>query len=330
MPSASALIPVTESSQVGEARRAAARITELTHLNETDRGKVAIIVTELTNNLVRHSKGGEILIQQLDAAGVEGIEVLSIDRGPGMGDSTRCLQDGFSTGGTAGQGLGAVRRLASEFDIYTAQPSGTLIVARVLGPTPRKEAFVKWGVICLPVAGETACGDNWALAEKDDVFSLLLADGLGHGPLAAHAADRAVVIFNEDPVREPGRILEAVHAGIRSTRGAAVAVFKADLRTRALKYTGAGNISGTMIGDNQSRGFCSHNGTVGLQIHKIQEFDYPWPRNATIVMHSDGLKSRWDLAGYPGLLQRHPSLIAAALYRDFSRGRDDLTVAVIR
>ncbi|HWE01953.1 MAG TPA: ATP-binding protein [Tepidisphaeraceae bacterium] len=331
-----ALIRVNENSQVGEARRTAARLAELSSLGETDCGKISIIATELANNLVRHTNGGELLIRCFRTTACEGVELLSVDRGPGMADVGRCMEDGFSTGGTAGTGLGAIRRLSTEFDIYSARPAGTVVLSRVLTPAPgiqvapERLALPRYGIVRVPAPGETMCGDNWAIAEKDGRISMLIADGLGHGPLAAKAADEAVKVFDEDPFRDPGRLLDSVHGALRSTRGAAVAIMQADLRRRAIKYVGVGNIAGSLIGDGDSRGLFSHNGTVGLKMHKIQEFDYPWPEKTLLVMHSDGLQTRWDLAAYPGLPLRHPAVIAAVLYRDFSRIRDDLTVAVIR
>jgi hypothetical protein len=74
----------------------------------------------------------------------------------------------------------------------------------------------------------------------------------------------------------------------------------------------------------------SYNGTVGHEVRKIQEFTYQWPQQGLLVMHSDGLKTQWRLDRYPGLMHKHPSLIAGVLYRDFNRGRDDVTVLVAR
>jgi hypothetical protein len=65
-------------------------------------------------------------------------------------------------------------------------------------------------------------------------------------------------------------------------------------------------------------------------MRKVQEFAFPWPRGALLVMHSDGLGTQWDLGTYPGLTSRHPALIAAVLYRDYDRARDDVSVVVIR
>ena len=74
----------------------------------------------------------------------------------------------------------------------------------------------------------------------------------------------------------------------------------------------------------------SHNGTVGHVTRKVQEFVYPWLPGALVIMHSDGLGTQWSLERYPGLALRDPALIAGVLYRDFQRGRDDVTVLVAR
>ena len=79
-----------------------------------------------------------------------------------------------------------------------------------------------------------------------------------------------------------------------------------------------------------TRSVVSHHGTAGGAARRIQEFTYPWKGGDILVLHSDGLGSHWTLAGYPGLAQRHPALIAGVLYRDHRRGRDDTTVVVVR
>ena len=329
-PAAQALIRVDDNSQVGAARRNAARIAELTALQETDRGKVAIIATELANNLLRHSSGGEVIIRRHTTSFSDGVELLAIDRGPGMADVSKCLADGFSTGGTAGTGFGAIRRLSTEFDVYSSVPAGTVIVSRITTTVSSAVSQVQWGVVCVPLRGETMSGDNWGIVEKDGVVSVMLVDGLGHGPLAAKAADEALQVFDQQPLRLPGEMLNHAHGKMRATRGAAMAIAHRKPGGGTLKYAGVGNISGTLDGNGESRGLFSHNGTVGLQVRKIQEFDYPWPERTLLVMHSDGLQSRWDLSKSPGLFQRHPAVIAGVLYRDFQRDRDDTTIVVIR
>jgi hypothetical protein len=65
-------------------------------------------------------------------------------------------------------------------------------------------------------------------------------------------------------------------------------------------------------------------------VRKIQEFQYPFPKGSLLIMHSDGIATHWDLASYPGIEARHPAFVSAALFRDHSRGRDDLTVLALR
>ena len=97
-----------------------------------------------------------------------------------------------------------------------------------------------------------------------------------------------------------------------------------------MRYAGLGNIAGAIVGDAPVRHMVSHNGTAGHEARKFEEFTYPWPEGALVVVHSDGLATHWDLGRYPGLMQREPSLVAGVLYRDFSRRRDDVTVVVVR
>ena len=321
------VVPVTENSQVGEARRAAAQAAERAGLGETDRGRVAIVVTELANNLARHARGGEVLIRETTGAQGPGVELLAVDRGPGMADVAACMRDGFSTGGTPGTGLGAVRRLSTRLEVYSAQPSGTVAFARVAAAPPAPAEF-EWAVVCLPVRGETACGDTWRVSTSPGRLALIVADGLGHGPLAAEAADAAAAAFDADPFAGPGRVLESAHERMRGTRGGAVSVVQLD--DRGARFAGVGNVAGSIVSASGSRGLAGHNGTAGVQVRKVQEFDYPWPADGMLVMHSDGLQTRWSLDAYPGAARRHPAVAAGLLYRDFSRGRDDVTVAVVR
>ncbi len=177
--------------------------------------------------------------------------------------------------------------------------------------------------------GEFSCGDAWA-TEADRI---LVADGLGHGLQAAEAAMAAVEAFEGNWRRSPRDAMEAMHLALRPTRGAAAAVVQADRNANTLRFCGVGNISGSVVGmaKPRSRGkWPSQNGIVGHEVHRIIEFEYPWPEDALLILHSDGISAKWDLAAYPGLALRPASLIAAVLYRDFRRPNDDATIVVAR
>jgi anti-sigma regulatory factor (Ser/Thr protein kinase) len=322
--------PVTEASQVGEARRASRRLGLEAGLDETALGNLGIIATELGTNLHKHAKQGEIVIRRVRQGQREGVEILSVDRGPGIDEVARCMRDGFSTTGTQGNGLGAIRRLSAVFDMYSTQ-QGTVIVSQSWnGPVDSESSELEIGAICLPAPGETLCGDAWTSSGAGPLQSIMVADGLGHGVQAAEAADQAIEVFKENAVLAPTLALPKIHAALRSTRGAAVLILHFVGQTRKLICSGVGNISCALIQGESSKSFVSLNGTIGHQAHRFQEFLYDWTASSLVVFHSDGLQTKWKLPAYPGLQVRHPSLIAAVLYRDFRRGRDDVTVLVAR
>jgi hypothetical protein len=157
-----------------------------------------------------------------------------------------------------------------------------------------------------------------------------MVDGLGHGPDAAEAARTAVETIEANVDSDAKNLLDAVHGALRSTRGAAAAVALLQPQSELCTYCGIGNIAATIRDGSGSRALVSHNGTLGHQMRKMQDFSYPFRVGALLVMHSDGVGTRWDLSAYAGLESRHPAMAAAAIYRDFTRGRDDATVLVAR
>lgn len=324
---------VTGTDQVGEARRLAVTLARRSGFDELACGKVALVVTETATNLVKHAAGGEILLQPLEQDGALGLEVLALDRGPGMMDLDRCLRDGVSSTGSPGTGLGAIARLADIFDVYTLPQKGTALLARLWSGVRAPisgTGTLETGVVHLPKAGEEVCGDGWGVEQHDGRSLVLVTDGLGHGLGAAEAAREAGRIFRANLRLGPVAMIQTIHAALRSTRGAAVAVVEIDSPTQTLRFAGVGNICGTIFAAGASRSTVSHNGTVGHEVRKVQEFSYPFPPDALLVLHSDGMSSHWRLEQYPGLALRHPAMVAGVLFRDFKRGRDDVTVVVLR
>lgn len=325
---------VEESSQVGEARRAAAMLADSLGFDEAAAGRLAIVVTELGTNLVRHATGGRLLLAAIDEGRPScAVEVLSLDRGPGMADVAVCLEDGYSTAGTPGTGLGAARRQADVFDVFSAPGAGTAIalrVGRVRPPARASASAYRMAAIAVAAPGETVCGDGWGFAEDGPVAGLVVADGLGHGPHAAEASAMAVAQFEATPFAAPATWLQEAHAPMRSTRGAAVSSARFDADAQTITFCGVGNISTRVITGAQDRTLLSQHGTLGLQIRRLQDMVYPWPDHALVVMHSDGIVTRWNLDAVPGLLQCSPAVIAGWLIRDHLRGRDDATVVVLQ
>ena len=328
-------LQVREESQVGEVRRRAAGLARSAGFDEVRGGRLEIIVTELAKNLLRHAGGGQMVLQWRDAAPSPALDVFAIDRGPGMADVGACLRDGFSTAGTPGTGLGAVRRLSDEFDIHSQPGRGSVVLSRLGLPAEGGAAApaatgIRWGAIAFAAPGETVCGDGWAVSATASVMSFLVTDGLGHGPEAARASASICEAFREDPDAPPDRSLDRASRQAAGTRGAAAAIAQAHLSSDRLVFAGVGNIAATVIGPAGGQGMVSMNGIVGGQARSIRSFEHGWPDGALLVMHSDGLASRWALTDHPGLSLNDPAVIAAVLARDHARGRDDVTVLVAR
>lgn len=325
-------LPVADSSQAGEARRMASAWARRWGCGEELLGTVALVVTELATNLALHTRGGVLLLRDLSTGEKAGVEVLSLDSGPGMVNFSECLRDGHSTAGTAGNGLGAVRRASDTFEAHSQPGIGTALLsqfwAKPREPAPR--AFC-CGAVSVPLTGEELCGDTWAARPTGpDTARLLVADGLGHGEFAAQASRKAAEIFAQGDQMPLLELLETMHRAMKSTRGAAVAIAEIDSAAGCVSYAGVGNVAAEIFHHERSVSLVSLNGTIGAQFRKAQEFTYPWTPGASLMMHSDGIKSRWSLERYSGLSERHPALIAGVLYRDFSRVNDDATIVVWR
>lgn len=331
----SRMIPVspTDLSQTGNARRQAISLALAADFDEVRQGQLGIIVTEAARNIAAHAGHGEIMLTLWNHGDLAGIDVLALDRGKGIEDVSAALQDGYSTAGTPGNGLGAMSRLASTFQIYSAPGGGTAVFARVLRTGDDVESESRsYGMssISLPIMGESVCGDAWSADYRPGRSLYIVADGLGHGPIAAEAALEAVRVFHQVSHLTPEQILGDIHGALSKTRGAAVSIAEILHEKAVLNYAGAGNIVAAICFNGKTRSMVSMNGTLGHSVGKFQSFSYPWEKNSSLIMHSDGLGTRWNVEQYPGLASRHPSLLAGVLYRDFCRKRDDATILVSR
>lgn len=323
-------LPVTDRSQIAGVRRDAQDVAVQAQFNETDAHRAGLIATELASNLVKHAgRGGEILLRTRVSGG-RSLELLALDRGPGIEDVARSLSDGHSTSGSAGTGLGAIQRLADEFDIYSVRGQGTVVLARVRpdrAAAPRGDVMDVAGV-SVAMQGERVCGDGWSASTDRGRVQVILVDGLGHGVHAHEAAKTAIEAAAQTPMNSAVESLTTMHRGIRHTRGAAATVALFEPRASTVSVAGIGNVAAAVVGAVSTRRAVSLGGILGQDVRSLREYRYPWDPGDMLVMHSDGLTSHWSFDPYPGLRQRSPLMAAAILYRDFQRGRDDVTVVV--
>jgi anti-sigma regulatory factor (Ser/Thr protein kinase) len=323
-----------DKSGVADARRRAVQMARSLGLNEKSQADAALIVTEAATNILKYAGHGEIVLKSADVAGASGLDVIALDHGPGIANLGAACADGFSTGGSLGAGLGTIARLSALFDIYSIAGGGTALLARVGERHPETAStstpFLV-GAKSTPKQGQDICGDAWAVRYAGGSLLVALLDGLGHGPLAAEAARRAIDVFlRVDPASEPQGILREVHQRIKSTRGAVMAVARFEPAIALMTFAGVGNIVSVVQAGDATQHLLSTDGTVGYNIRTIRPTSASWTPGCVFIATTDGLSTRWNLSRHPGLMSRHPSLIASVLHRDFARDTDDATIVVVK
>lgn len=324
-------LEVTERSAVAEARRRTLACASAVGLDPTDRDRAAIVATEATTNLLKHAGRGRFaLYADADGHRRPELRVLALDKGPGISDLDRLSQDGASTVGSAGTGLGAMARQSDGLDIHTGA-SGTVVVARVAArgaalPSVDLEVAVLMDVY----PGAAVCGDAYAVRRDPNGATLMVCDGLGHGP-AAHEAAKAVqtAFFGADET-SPARLLPMMGAAAASTRGAVASVVRFEGDTTSLRTAGVGNISGLIVSNGRARRLPSRDGRLGGPVPRLEDNAETLEPGDLLILHSDGIRTLRDIAAQSGLFARSPLAIAAVLLRDDARGNDDACVLVAR
>ncbi|MEH1026391.1 SpoIIE family protein phosphatase [Micromonospora profundi] len=320
---------VEASSTASAVRRAAERLGAQLEMAPARIADLAIVAAELTSNLVKHADEGVLLLRPVRRGGEAGVELVAIDSGPGMADLTVSSQDGHSTTGTLGIGLGAIVRQASSFDGYSLPGRGTVLAVQVWPAAPPRPSWA--GALTRPLTGETVSGDGYAVRVVEGRHQVLVSDGLGHGPLAAAATEAALAAFRDAPASPPAAVVSHLHRSMSHTRGAALAVAELVPEEGVLHYAGLGNIAGMVVeGGGQRRGLVSLPGIAGHQRPTVRGYDYPFGPGALLVMHSDGVVDRWRLTDYPDIAGHSPLVVAATLLRDAGTRRDDACVLAAR
>ncbi|EGX57512.1 magnesium or manganese-dependent protein phosphatase [Streptomyces zinciresistens K42] len=340
-------VPVHDTTRVRDARLAARDAGRHAGLDEDRVSAAELVATELATNLLKHAGGGRVLLDVVgpavpayDDERALQVQIVAVDHGPGIPDTGAALRDGFTTADSLGAGLGTCRRTADDFCLHSVPGRGTVVLARIAahpdrratGPAPHP---VRAGGINIPLAGGEFSGDAWACVRTADRVTLMLADGLGHGPAAADASTAATRALRQAPQLPPADLLRRLHDALRHTRGAAVAVAQLDFTTGRLSFAGVGNAGARLRRGDDWQGLVSRPGIVGAHLPAhLPHHQEQWTPDCLLVLHSDGLPSRWS----PGPAAHaasslDPAVIAASIVRDTSSParpvRDDTAVAVL-
>ena len=169
--------PISHSTDIAAARRYGLQLSQSLGFDETASGRLSLVITEAATNILKHAGEGQLFLTRVRSGEINGIEILALDKGPGISNLSNSLHDGVTTVGTPGNGLGALRRLSDSFDAYSAIGKGSAFYMRLWSAIVKHSitAF-ELGTICVPMPHEDVCGDGWAVASRTLQHSCWLMD----------------------------------------------------------------------------------------------------------------------------------------------------------
>ena len=316
-------------SDIGAARRTATDVAQRLGFPSTRVAEVGLVATELATNAVVHASAGSLLVRVWRDGTRADIELLAVDSGPGVEDIRALFADGVSTRGTLGVGLGAVQRLANDVIAVSDPRHGSILYCTLTRDARERVERRQVDGLTRPFTGESVCGDAWSCASDGDRVAVLLADGLGHGELAAVASRAAIAVFDADPFVGPLHLIERCGRRLDSTRGAAVLALELDRAAGRIRWCGVGNVVGRVADFQRSRAFLSQPGIVGHRVGRLREDTMELPMEALLVVHSDGLTNKWDVPDWAGAVGHGPTVVCAMLLRAAGLRQDDASVVAV-
>ena len=338
------ILEIDSNADVGVCRRKAVSLAGLLGFDDVKTGEVAILVSELVTNVLKHGGGkGRITIcKLLDNNNHKALEILCCDGGSGINNLEKAMDDGFTNKQSLGIGLGTIRRFS---DIFEVDPIDTVVNGIDSGSYQYKHCLrvVKWvpeitwkgknkdlqiGAFSRSKPLETLNGDAYVISHLTTTKTIVaIIDGLGHGKeahLASNIVKEQILLKLNLPLNE---LVSYLHNSIRGTRGAVVGIVLIDTETSKLYFVGIGNIEGFINSLSGKKSLISFGGILGHNIRTPRTFEFHFTQGDVLCLYSDGLNSRWNVNDIDW--NEHPQKIADLLINNYSRENDDATVLIV-
>jgi anti-sigma regulatory factor (Ser/Thr protein kinase) len=323
---------ISDTRACGTAQQSARRMALALGFAEIASEEIVLAVSELAANLVKHAGQGTLILRPLLESTRNGIEIETLDHGPGIRDVEGSFADGYSTSGSLGYGLGTVNRLMDQVDIQSTSGSGTHIACRRWIRENHgllHDNLWDVGVYTRPRRLATENGDAFIVKHWGDQLLTGLIDGLGHGEEAQKAALAAQQYVQSHDSQPFDRIFSGAGRACKATRGVVMALARFTSPDR-LAFASLGNIEVRAWTAAERLSFRTKRGILGALETNVHVQEFPWRPGWLLVLHSDGLRTHWQWDDFPGI-EREPAQIAAAkLMRTLAAETDDATVLVVK
>ena len=324
-----------ESAQVLTRARLRA-VSRRMGFNDTMREHMELVCNEIITNQNKYAHGnGFVQIWEIHYPR-PALDVFGMDYGPGIPNLAAALQDGYTTSGTMGKGLGAIRRLSSESEFYSVPAAlagsapwhGTAVWARFYTRPADETPAYRLGCYLRAYESSGYNGDLVRAEIHGPRLRWLHLDGLGHGREAAEAVAPAKTGLDADaPLPQ---LLRRLSGSMQGGRGAVGLACEVDAGTRTLTSCGVGDLGGFLICNGERRALGRAPGILGHSHGRIESATQGFPPQALLLTASDGLRQNWSLHSFPELWRLHPQLIALVLGQALGRNNDDKSVFVVR
>lgn len=348
-------LPVSTPKDVAIARQLAGIAAEQLFVSHSRRQEAVLIASELAqNHLAHNTQNGMIRINGMFLNQIPVMTIASLDEGPGIPNVEQAMEDGFSTSGGLGIGLGTVKRLSNRFHICSMQfglsPCPRLpvyknyatIASATIAENPSntldipKASSLHVSALVRPCLGQTQSGDAVCLQDDGSFCRIALIDATGHGEIAAGIARNAVQMLENLPVsHEPDQVIEALNSTLSGSNGASVQVLSINYRLKKILAGGVGNVACAIYSAGKGHVVVPRPGLVGnihtnigqtpIQMTAVNEI----AEDLLIVMHSDGVIHVPDLTDY--LSTRSSAAIwSQILFQPKNTPLDDSSLVVSR
>jgi len=339
-------LPINSEADIGACRRKAVTLSSEIGFDKTKAAEIAILVTEMVSNVVKHgkNKGRLVACEIVDDLDNKAIEVWCFDAGDGFRDFTDALRDGNSAVNTLGVGLGSIRRFSDELEfnpkvkkdkeeIYLSDNNVFKNCIRSRKWIPRKKTLRRHHQLDIGLAtrckpGEQLNGDAIVVVHLDSNTTVAaVIDGLGHGKeahFASHLAKEQIVQKAELPLTT---LMQHIHNSIKGTRGCVIGLIKINTKMEKLFFSGIGNIECFVVHKGLKKSLLSFGGIMGHNMRTPRVFEADFILDDMVCLYSDGIVSRWNIEELKE--ENNNQEKVNIVLNKYSRTNDDASILII-
>ncbi len=322
---------IKAQTDVGVARREIDGFKDLPYFTPLTLAEAKLVITELGSNLVKYAGGGEIIFRFSGLSGF--IEIMAYDQGPGIKNFTKSFEDGYSTGGSSGSGLGAIKRFSSKLIFASIPGDFTCFYAQLKNKDAPKKPLSHFDHhwINFAIPGQKTSGDWTGIEETKEETHFLLMDGLGHGSEAADSSTSVGNYFRRNFNLSPESLWEGMFQEANAKRGGVLGFGEIHHEKEELTFFGMGNVQAAIYQYGEKpKHLISKSGLFGKDQNLPKPQILPFPKGAILVLHSDGLSNVTSKDFPSELYGKESPVIAAYLMHKKIRNTDDASILIIK